>query len=40
MSWILNIKEVLTYYDLLKRVIKVRDLVIDTGTEVSGEDTP
>lgn len=40
MSWILNIKEVLTYYNLLKRVIKVRDLVIDTGSEISGEDTP
>jgi len=40
MSWILNIKEVLTYYDMLKRVIRVRDLVIDTGSEISGEDTP
>lgn len=34
MAWFLNIKEVLTYYNLLKRVIRVRDLVLDTGTEV------
>jgi len=38
-SWVLNIKEVLTYYNMLKRVIRVRDVMIDAGTEVSGEDT-
>lgn len=40
MAWFLNIKEVLTFYNLLKRVIRVKDLFFETSTEVvHGEET-
>jgi putative peptidoglycan lipid II flippase len=40
MAWFLNIKEVLTFYNLLKRVIRVRDIILDTTPEVvHGEET-
>ena len=40
MAWFLNIKEVLTFYNLLKRVIRVKDLVFETSQEVvHGEET-
>jgi len=34
MAWFLNIKEVLTFYNLLRRVIKVKDLVLEPSHEV------
>lgn len=34
MAWFLNIKEILTFYNLLKRAIRVRDLFFETSQEV------
>lgn len=40
MAWFLNIKEVLTFYNQIKRMIRVKDVILDTGSEVvAGEET-